>query len=99
MSAIATGKTTAVRMPTHLDLPDTDGKPVDNTYQPMQWTILQNSITHHMDQLHPDGQYLIAADHGIYFRHTEPPLDGCRAPDFLVVEGVPPRLPDSAYRR
>ena len=43
--------------------------------------------------------YLAAVDHGIYYRITNPPLRGCRCPDFLYVPGVPPVLPDSSYRR
>jgi Uma2 family endonuclease len=101
MSAISAGApaTAIPRLPTHLDLPDTDGKPVDNTYQPIQWAIFLNSIRAHMDRLRPDGQYLAAADHGIYWLLTNPPLNGAKAPDFMIVEGVPPVLPDSLYRR
>ena len=31
--------------PTHLDLPDTDGKPVENTYQPIQSALLTAIMT------------------------------------------------------
>jgi Uma2 family endonuclease len=89
----------ATRLPTHLDLPSTDNLPVDNAYQPTQWRILIDSITPHLRQLHPDGQYLAVIDMGIYFRITNPPLRGCRCPDFFYVPGVPPVLPDSAFRR
>jgi Uma2 family endonuclease len=102
MSAIATipnPPPAPLKLPTHLDLPDTDGKPVDNTYQPMQWEILRQSIEPQMQRLHPDGQFLVAVDHGIYFQNTHPPLNGCRAPDLMIVEGVPPVLPDYPYRR
>ena len=98
MSAIATAPAT-LKLPTHLDLPDTDGKPVDNTYQPTQWRILQDSLSPHMWKLHPDGQFLVAMDHGIYFKITDPPLEGCRVADLLVVEGVAPIPDDYIYRR
>jgi hypothetical protein len=102
MSAIATipnPQPVPLKLPTHLDLPDTDGKPVDNTYQPTQWKILQDSLTPWMWKLHPDGQFLVAMDHGIYFKIADPPLDGCRVADLLVVEDVPPIPDDYIYRR
>jgi Uma2 family endonuclease len=90
---------TATRLPTHLDLPCTDDLPVDNSYQPCQWVILIDSVRPHLNRLHPDGQYLAAVDMGIYYRFMEPPLRGCRCPDFFYVPGVPPILPDSPIRR
>lgn len=86
-------------LPDHTQLPDTDGKPVDNTFQPMQWVVFWSSLRPWLEVLHPDGRFLLAVDHGIYFQYTNPPLDGCRAPDLMVVEGVPPQLPDSLFRR
>lgn len=85
-------------LPTHLDLPDTDGKPVENTYQPLQSALLTGVLTPVLDRLHPDGNYLAAADTGIYWRMTKDPLDGCRAPDWFYVANVP-RLLDGEFRR
>lgn len=87
------------RLPTHLDLPETDGLPVDNVFQPAQWALLFDSLRPHLLKLHPDGPFLLAMDHGIYFRITDPPLNGCRCPDLLYVPGVPQCLPDSLVRR
>jgi Uma2 family endonuclease len=89
----------ATGLPTHLDLPSTDNLPADNAYHPTQWRLLIDSITPHLNHLHPNGQYLAAVDMGIYFRITNPPLRGCRCPDFFYVPGVPAVLPDSAFRR
>jgi Uma2 family endonuclease len=89
----------ATRLPTHLDLPCTDDLPVDNSYQPTQWRLLIDSIRPHLNRLNRDGQYLASVDMGIYFRITDPPLRGCRCPDFFYVPGVPPILPDSPIRR
>jgi Uma2 family endonuclease len=51
-----------------------------------------------MRELHPDGQFSIGQDSGIYFRHTEPPLDGCCSPDWFYVPNVSPML-DGTFRR
>jgi Uma2 family endonuclease len=87
------------RLPTHLDLPSTDDQPVENNYQTWQTFLLFDTIDSHMERLHPDGQYLLAADMGIYYQITDPPLNGCKAPDWFYVPNVPPTLPDSSYRR
>lgn len=84
--------------PTHLELPFTDGKPVDNGYQPLQSMLLTGSLTPLLDRFHPDGNYLVAADMGIYWRRTENPLEGCKVPDWFYVPNVP-RLLDGCIRR
>jgi Uma2 family endonuclease len=84
-------------LPTHLDLPHTDDKPVEGTYQPFQAWLLTSSLTPVLDQLHPDGRYYIGADQGIYWRITQPPERGCRAPDWYYVPNVP-RLLDGMLR-
>ena len=48
--------------------------------------------------MHPDGDFYIGQDTGIYWRRTDPPLKGCKSPDWYVVEGVP-HLLDGEYRR
>ena len=45
-----------------------------------------------MQQLHPDGQYCIRRDSGIYWRLTEAPEKGAEAPDWFYVPNVPPKL-------
>jgi Uma2 family endonuclease len=83
----------ASQLPTHLDLPYTDNKPVDNTYQQEQSYLLTSSLRPHLGLLHPDGKYFTAADCGIYwvFRKKNP-LEGCKAPDWFYVPNVPATL-------
>jgi Uma2 family endonuclease len=52
----------------------------------------------HLTHVYPDGQYIIGHDCGIYWRVTDPPLDGCKAPDWFLVPDVPPML-DGWFRR
>ncbi|MGK7929878.1 MAG: Uma2 family endonuclease, partial [Microcystaceae cyanobacterium] len=46
----------------------------------------------HLLKLHPDGQYCIGQDCGIYWRMTDPPEQGAIAPDWFYVPHVPPTL-------
>jgi Uma2 family endonuclease len=84
--------------PTHLELPDTDGKPAENAYQTYQSMLLTSSLTPLLDRFHPDGNYFVGADTGIYWRRTEKPLDGCKSPDWYYVPNVP-RLLNGVLRR
>ncbi len=77
---------------THLDLPYTDNKPVENSYHPLQSEILRQSLLPVLQELHPGGDFYIGTDSGIYFRTTDPPERGCRAPDFFYVPNVPKLL-------
>jgi Uma2 family endonuclease len=86
------------RRVTHLDLPDTDGLPMDNHMQPSQSAILTSSIRPVLARLFPDGDYLIGEDLGIYWQLTDPPLEGCKAPDWAFVPNVPAML-DGQLRR
>jgi len=88
----------ATRLPTHLDLPHPDDKPVENTYQPEQSAMLTAALTPHLDRLHPDGNYFIGQDCGIYWENTKLPLDGCKCPDWYYVPNVPHTL-DDTWRR
>ena len=74
---------------TFRDLPDTDGEIVNNPYQLPQLHILSNSLKSRLDELHPEGDVFIGPDTGIYFMPTNPPMAGCRAPDWFYVPGVP----------
>ena len=76
-------------LPTHLDLPHTDNQPVENTYQPLQAMVLTSSLASVLDRLHPEGNYYIGADTGIYWRQMQPPERGCRAPDWFYIPNVP----------
>jgi Uma2 family endonuclease len=84
--------------PDHTQLPDQDGNHKHNFQEPPQSDMLTQSMRPRLDERHPDGQYCIGQDSGIYFRHTKPPLDGCKAPDWFYVSNVPPML-NGQFRR
>jgi len=88
-----------VKGPTHLDLPETDGKPVENALEHPQSALLSDVLLPVLDRLHPDGNYFVGADTGVYWYHAKPnPLDGCKSPDWYYVPNVP-RLLDGELRR
>jgi Uma2 family endonuclease len=89
---------TAVLPPNHLELPCTDGSILTSTQEHPQSDLLTQSLTPRLEEIHPDKQYCVCCDVGIYFRVATPPLAGCKAPDWFYVPGVPPML-DSEYRR
>jgi hypothetical protein len=63
--------------------------------------LLTDALEPILERLHPDGQYYIGQDCGIYWRETEPnePAEkGAEAPDWFYVPNVPP-LVDGAYRK
>ena len=84
--------------PDHTQLPDEDGSFVKNFQEHPQSIILTDSLTPVLAQLHPDGQYAIGQDCGIYWRETEPPQAGAEAPDWFYVGNVPPNI-DGEFRR
>ncbi len=84
--------------PDHTQLPCEDGAVVENFQEQPQNTLLTGSLWPRLQQLHPDGQYCIGCDSGIYWKYTTPPLNGCKAPDWFYVPGVPPML-DGQMRR
>jgi Uma2 family endonuclease len=86
------------QFPDHTQLPESDGTFVKNFQEHPQSLILTDSIGPTLQRLHPDGQYCIGQDCGIYWRETEPPEKGAEAPDWFYVPGVPPRL-DGKIRR
>jgi len=79
-------------LPDHTQLPESDGTFVKNFQEHPQSIILTDSILPILDRLHPDGQYAIGQDCGIYWKETDPPEGGAEAPDWFYVPGVPPRL-------
>jgi Uma2 family endonuclease len=97
--ADATTAKPALGLPDHTQLPDRDGVPVENSLESPQGELLTQGIRSVLQKLHPDGQYFIGRDCGIYYWHTTPPLRGCKSPDWYYVPGVPPTLPGSAFRR
>jgi Uma2 family endonuclease len=84
--------------PDHTQLPESDGTFVKNFQEHPQSIILTDSIGLILQQLHPDGQYAIGQDCGIYWRETDPPEKGAEAPDWFYVPNVPPKL-DGQIRR
>ena len=78
--------------PDHTQLPDHDGTFVKNFQEHPQSIILTDSLGPILAKIHPDGQYAIGQDCGIYWRETEPPEKGAEAPDWFYVPNVPPLL-------
>jgi Uma2 family endonuclease len=85
-------------LPDHTQLPDSDGTIVENFQEHPQGMLLTDSLRPVLDTLHPDGQYAIGQDAGIYFRITEPALQGCKAPDWFYIPDVPPLLEGQVRR-
>jgi Uma2 family endonuclease len=84
--------------PDHTQLPDKDGTFVRNSFESWQSHLLTDSLLAVAERVHPQGDYFIGEDCGIYFRITDPPERGVKAPDWFVVPGVP-RLLDGQMRR
>ncbi|NEO28582.1 MAG: Uma2 family endonuclease [Kamptonema sp. SIO4C4] len=89
---------TFTHFPDHTELPCEDGTFVKNFQEHPQSILLTDSITPILERLHPDGQYAIGQDSGIYWRVTDPPQNGAEAPDWFYVPNVPPTL-DGEIRR
>ncbi len=87
-------------LPDHTRLPESDGTFVfakraggsQNFQEHPQALILTDSLGPVLARLHPNGQYAIGQDCGIYWRETEPPDQGAEAPDWFYIPNVPPRL-------
>ena len=84
--------------PNHTQLPDEDGTFVKNFQEHPQSILLTDSIGPILQQRHPDGNYAIGQDCGIYWRETEPPEQGAVVPDWYYVPNVPALL-DGKFRR
>lgn len=88
-------------LPDHNQLPDKDDNFVKNFQEPPEGDLLTDSITPILQHIHPDNQYCIGRNCGIYWRMTEPPEPpekGAVAPDWFYVPNVPQKL-DSQLRR
>jgi hypothetical protein len=88
-------------LPDHTQLPDHDGSFVKNYQEPPQADLLTDTITPILEQLHPDGNYCLGRDCGIYWRLPDPPESpekGAIAPDWFYVPQVPPTI-DGQIRR
>jgi Uma2 family endonuclease len=82
----------------HMELPETDGSIVENFLEHPQGILLTETIWPLLQQRHPDGAFCVGLDSGIYWRKTDPPLQGCKAPDWFYVPNVAP-TPPGEYRR
>ena len=85
-------------LPDHTQLPDSDGEIVENFQEAPQAALLTACFRPRLRELHPDGQFIIGMDSGIYWRYTDPPLAGCKSPDWYYVPGVPPMLKGKVRR-
>ncbi len=89
----ATDPSTALTpFPDHTKLPESDGTFVKNFQEHPQSILLTDSIKPILQKRHPDGQYCIGQDTGIYWRITDPPEKGAEAPYWFYVGNVPPTL-------
>ncbi|MGD2184046.1 Uma2 family endonuclease [Lusitaniella coriacea] len=84
--------------PDHTQLPEENGEFVKNFQEHPQSILLTDSIGSVLQRLHPDGQYAVGQDCGIYWRQTDPPERGAEAPDWFYVPRVPPKF-DGDIRR
>ncbi|MDE5082569.1 MAG: Uma2 family endonuclease [Trichodesmium sp. St15_bin1_1] len=85
-------------LPDHTQLPDKDQDFVKNFQEPPEGDLLTHSITPILQQIHPDRQYCVGRDSGIYWRLAELPEKGSVAPDWFYVPNVPQKL-DGKLRR
>jgi Uma2 family endonuclease len=76
-------------LPDHTQLPDKDGAFVRNIQEPHQSALLLESLLPVLRRLHPENDYFVGMDTGLYWRIIEPPLRGRKAPDWFYVPGVP----------
>ena len=81
----------------HLQLPCDDGAMVHNFQEHPQALLLTGSVLSVARQLYGE-RFTIGQDCAIYYRWTEPPLAGAKAPDWFFVADVDP-LADGEYRR
>ncbi|MBC6418094.1 MAG: Uma2 family endonuclease [Prochloron sp. SP5CPC1] len=86
------------RLPDHTQLPDSDGNFVKNFQEHPQSILLTNSLGSVLKEIHPEGDYIIGQDSGIYWRITDPPVLSAEAPDWFYVPHVPSLL-DGKIRR
>ncbi|MCI0455380.1 MAG: Uma2 family endonuclease [Gemmataceae bacterium] len=98
MTSIPNSLTEAGPWPDHLQLPFQDNVPVKNSLEHLQSVILTDAIGPVVKKLYPEGHYFIGQDCGIYWRLTEPPERGVKAPDWYFVPDVPATLQGEARR-
>ena len=92
MTGLFQSQTFPATLPDHTQLPESDGTFVKNFQEHPQSVLLTDSIEPILKQIHPDDQYCIGQDSGIYWRLTQPLERGVLAPDWFYVPFVPPTL-------
>jgi len=80
--------TVKLSLPDHTQLPESNGEFVKNFQEHPQSVLLTDAIAPTLDRLHPDGNYCIGQDSGIYWRLAEPLEKGAEAPDWFYVPNV-----------
>jgi Uma2 family endonuclease len=98
MTKILAPENLTAPQPDHTQLPANDGVPVRNSLEPWQSALLSETVEPAVRAKHPEGDYFIGQDCGIYWEKSDPPSKGCKAPDWYLVPGVP-RLLDGQMRR
>jgi Uma2 family endonuclease len=98
MTSAANPSTVTTALPDHTQLPESDGTFVKNFQEHPQSILLTDSIEPILQKRHPNGQYCIGQDCGIYWRLTDPPERGAEAPDWFYVPNVPPKLNNQVRR-
>ena len=91
MNTVATTPA-APALPDHTQLPDKDGVSVRNSLEPWQSALLTDPLEPVLEARYPNRHYFIGQDVGIYWAITQPPLRGCKSPDWYLVPAVPPLL-------
>ena len=80
-----------IHLPDHLELPDENGEIVENFREQPQGELLDQAIWPIIDQLHPNRDFALGHDCGIYWRLTDPPLsEGPFAPTGFTCPVFPP---------
>jgi Uma2 family endonuclease len=85
-------------LPGHLELPEENGEIVENFREAPQNVLLDTVILPILERLHPEHDFALGHDCGIYWKLTDPPERGAICPDWFYVPGVPPILGHD-YRR
>ena len=101
MATVTVPKPLEQCLPDHTQLPESDGTFAKNDQEHPQSMLLTDSIRPVLKRLHPNADYCIGQDLGIYWRMAqppEPPERGSVAPDWFYVPNVPRTL-DGKMRR
>jgi Uma2 family endonuclease len=97
-TSLEDGTETFAPLPDHTQLPCEDGTFVKNFQEHPQSILLTDSILSILNAKHPEGDYCIGQDSGIYWRITDPSLRGAVSPDWFYVPNVPATLDGQARR-